>query len=98
MKRKIEASQSDFIVDASQVAAIRNSDVATYLVRDTSDAVEDLQQIAPSIQLDEIHIDSDGSVVIKNEEFLAFVKNAVANPIAPVGDFYCPNFGCDALL
>lgn len=94
MKRKIDIQPSEIIVTGANKAGINNSTIASYLVTDNADAIEDLKKLYGQILLSEISISDDGIVFIDNPTFLQFAKNTVMNPVVPVAGWGCANGGC----
>lgn len=94
MKWKLEIEPSNVVMTGANTAGIKNSKLATYLVRETADAVSDLSNLYGNITSNDITISSDGTVVIDTVDFKKFAKDTINNPVAPVAGWGCANAGC----
>lgn len=94
MKRKVDIQPGDIVATGANIAGIRNSDVATYLARDSADAISDLSNLYGNIDASQISIDANGVVIIDTDDFRSFAKDTINNPVAPVAGWGCANGGC----
>lgn len=98
MKRKLDVQPGEVLVTGAGKAGINNSDLATYLVQDQSDALSDLSTLYGAVTPAEISISDDGVVYINNESFKKFAKNLIANPVVPVAGWGCANGACTKVM
>jgi hypothetical protein len=98
VKRKLDIQPSQLIATGANQAGIHSAALATYLVKDNADALADLQSLfgnaAGAVSLDQISISEDGIVIIDTDQFRAFAKNTIANPVVPVSGWGCSNATC----
>jgi hypothetical protein len=94
VKRKLDIQPSQLIATGANQAGIHSAALATYLVKDNADALADMRTLFGNVALDQISISQDGIVIIDTDQFRAFVKNAIANPVVPVGGYLCSNQQC----
>lgn len=92
----VETSPGDFAISGTGVASVKNSALATALVKDTDEAVKLISENAPSVSVSEISIDDCGRIVIDNDEFKGFVNDMISNPVGAVGQGIC-GYGCAGL-